>query len=84
MILKGGDSVWGDTGISAPDDVGSNSYSHLLRFSQGSGLTSGNLTLDQSLDFLLSNTPASYRTMLLSNYSLGMERFVKIPLHSSS
>ncbi|GAA5903261.1 hypothetical protein JCM8208_002257 [Rhodotorula glutinis] len=84
MILKGGNSVWGDE-TGAPDDLNSSTLTGgtLYNFrpeteANNSDVTADtthpNLTLDDSMSFILEKVPVSYQTMLASNFSFGIER----------
>ncbi|POY70341.1 hypothetical protein BMF94_6621 [Rhodotorula taiwanensis] len=84
MMLKGGDDVWG-TSEGAPDDfnnstlTGGNLYyfrpeSHINTSEVTEESMHPNLTLSDSLGFILQKVPPAYQQMLATNYSLGIER----------
>lgn len=71
MLPKGGDAVWGNH-TWAPDDImGQNvSFGSLLKFSTVNGTDPrGNLTVSESLDYLMKNSDDWYSRQVMSNYS---------------
>ncbi|KAI9676867.1 MAG: hypothetical protein M1817_006706 [Caeruleum heppii] len=75
MLPKGGDAVWGNK-TWAPDDIeGRNvSYGTFLNFreSNSSLHSPANLTVEQSLDYLLTHSDPFYRDAVLRSYSHGV------------
>ncbi|KAG8529332.1 uncharacterized protein KY384_005968 [Bacidia gigantensis] len=75
LLPKGGNAVWGDRTWAPDDQVGRNiSYGTFLNF-RDRNVTQGasrNLTIEESLEYLLSNAEDWYKSMVLENYSHGV------------
>ncbi|MCJ1244632.1 hypothetical protein MMC30_001831 [Trapelia coarctata] len=74
MLPKGGNAVWG-TKNWAPDDLpGQNvSFGTFINFKESNSTQSPtNLTVEESLDYLLTNSDTWYRDMVLRSYSHGV------------
>ena len=78
MLPIGGDAIWGDEN-SAPDDqpLQNTTFGRFVTFRNGSmtensGKPQCNLTVEQSLQWLFSQTEEWYKTAVLSNYSHGV------------
>jgi phospholipid:diacylglycerol acyltransferase len=74
MLPKGGNAVWGNR-TWAPDDKPGQvvSYGSFLNFRQSnSSMSTTNLTVEESMDYLYANSEPWFRDMLLSNYSHGV------------
>ena len=74
MLPKGGNAVWG-TKAWAPDDLpGQNvSFGTFINFKESNSTQSpSNLTVEESLDYLLKNSDTWYRDMVLGSYSHGV------------
>ena len=75
MLPMGGNAVWGDANW-APDDAPGqqHSYGSLLNFRVGSNWTTPerNLTVDESLQYLLNTTEDWYQNLIRSSYSHGV------------
>lgn len=82
MIPKGGNLVWGDMN-GAPDDDDDNSegkcqgdtFGKFLRFKENSGYS--NMTMEESIEFLLGNGPEWFSNRVRENYSFGYARDAK-------
>ncbi|KXN91081.1 Phospholipid:diacylglycerol acyltransferase [Leucoagaricus sp. SymC.cos] len=81
MWIKGGNAVWG-SGLHAPDDDCNATHSHgqLIAFRQNQvgtatrGEISRNMTADEASEWILEHTPSTFRKMIATNYSFGIER----------
>ena len=76
MLPKGGNAVWGNS-LSAPDDItGQNfSYGNFVNFRESNSTRSpANLTVEESIDYLLKNSDPWYQKMIQENYSHGLAR----------
>lgn len=74
MLPKGGNAVWG-TKTWAPDDLPDQkvSYGTFINFRESNSTQSpANLTIEESMDYLLRNTDPWYKNMVLSSYSHGV------------
>ena len=74
MLPKGGDAVWGNR-TWAPDDLPDQkvSFGTFINFKESNSSHSPrNLTVSESLDYLLSHSDSWYRDMILSSYSHGV------------
>ncbi|GMM34597.1 phospholipid:diacylglycerol acyltransferase [Saccharomycopsis crataegensis] len=77
MIPKGGDRIWGDL-TSSPDDSWVNkttetSYGSFIKFKEHIGKFSAkNLTLQDTIQFLLDNSPSWFKNRVMSSYSYGI------------
>ncbi|KKK25550.1 hypothetical protein P175DRAFT_0466329 [Aspergillus ochraceoroseus IBT 24754] len=74
MLPKGGEAVWGNS-TWAPDDQPGQSmtFGNLLNFREtNSSWTRRNLTVSQSLEYLLNQSEDWYRDQVLSSYSHGV------------
>lgn len=89
MLPKGGSLVWGDMN-SAPDDcmkmsdeddctlAENDTYGNFIRFAEQKGAFSEkNLTIDDSIEYLLNMSPQWFKDRTLSSYSYGYARSVK-------
>lgn len=76
MLPKGGDAIWGNV-ESAPDDHGPRnvSYGNFIQFRDTvSTLSSKNLTVADSLEYLYSQAPEWFKSRVTENYSHGLAR----------
>jgi len=79
MWMKGGNTVWG-TESCAPDDAHDATQTHgeLISFRQSvvtaDDRSARNMTAEESSNWILSHTPATFQKMIQSNYSYGIER----------
>ncbi|KAI9873865.1 MAG: hypothetical protein M1830_010512 [Pleopsidium flavum] len=74
MLPKGGNAVWGNK-TWAPDDLPDQkvSYGTFINFKESNSTHSPrNLTVDESLDYLLEHTDSWYKHQVLSSYSHGV------------
>lgn len=75
MLPKGGNAVWGNH-TWAPDDITNRtglSYGTFINFrNPNSTLMRHNLTIDDTLEYLLSSAEPWYRRQILENYSHGV------------
>lgn len=74
MLPKGGEAVWGNA-TWAPDDIlGQNlTYGAPIRFTQVNSTTpERNLTVDDSINYLMATSEPWYRKQVLGNYSHGV------------
>lgn len=75
MLPKGGETVWGHESL-APDDGTSNntiSFGNFIRFRQPkSSLSNKNLTMPESISYLLEQGDANFRRRVIENYSFGL------------
>lgn len=74
MLPKGGDSVWGNM-TWAPDDLPDQkiSYGTFINFKESNSTHSPkNLTVEESLDYLLEHSDTWYKDQILSSYSHGV------------
>ncbi|KAL4945196.1 hypothetical protein BDV06DRAFT_185477 [Aspergillus oleicola] len=74
MLPKGGEAVWGNA-TWAPDDLPNQqmTYGNLLNFRESnSSLTAKNLTVPESLAYLLDQSEPWYRDQVLGSYSHGV------------
>lgn len=74
MLPKGGNAVWGNK-TSAPDDAGNQtiSFGTFLNFKESNSTHSpGNLTVEESLDYLLTNSDDWYEKQIHDSYSHGV------------
>ena len=74
MLPKGGNAVWG-TKTWAPDDQPGQkvSYGTFINFRESNSTQSpANLTIEESMDYLLQHTDSWYKDMVLSSYSHGV------------
>ncbi|KAL4906138.1 hypothetical protein BDW74DRAFT_139063 [Aspergillus multicolor] len=74
MLPKGGEAVWGNS-TWAPDDLPGQhmTYGNLLNFRESnSSLTQKNLTVPESLEYLLNQSEPWYRDQVLGSYSHGV------------
>jgi phospholipid:diacylglycerol acyltransferase len=74
MLPKGGNAVWGNK-TWAPDDLpGQNvSFGTFINFKESNSTQSPtNLTVEESLDYLLKNSDTWYRDMVAASYSHGV------------
>ena len=74
MIPKGGEAVWGNK-TWAPDDLpGQNvSFGTFINFRESNSTESpGNLTVEESIDYLLEHSDTWYKDQVLENYSHGI------------
>ena len=74
MLPKGGDAVWGNS-TWAPDDVEGQrlSFGTFINFKESNSSPSPqNLTVDQSMEYLLNHSDEWYRAQVLGNYSHGV------------
>lgn len=81
MLPKGGDNIWGHHS-SAPDDdfefPNSTSFGNFIRFRESkSPLSAKNLTMSESIDYLLSQGDANFRKRVERNYSFGLAKTTK-------
>ncbi|KAF2457507.1 Lecithin:cholesterol acyltransferase-domain-containing protein [Lineolata rhizophorae] len=76
MLPIGGDAVWGNRTWAPDDRPGQNgSYGMFLNFNKRNlSSTPENLTVNESLDFLMDQAQPWYREMVKSNYSHGVAR----------
>ncbi|KAE8412829.1 Lecithin:cholesterol acyltransferase-domain-containing protein [Aspergillus pseudocaelatus] len=74
MLPKGGEAVWGNATWAPDDQPGQHtSYGNLLKFQQSnSSLTSKNLTVSESLAYLLNTSDEWYRNQVQTSYSHGV------------
>ena len=76
MLPKGGDAVWGDS-FSAPDDTPGQkvSYGNFINFRESNSTHSpANLTVEESIEYLLENSDPWYQKMVRDNYSHGLAK----------
>ena len=74
MLPKGGNAVWGNK-TWAPDDATGQkvSFGNFLNFKESNSTHSPkNLTVDESINYLLKNSAAWYKAQVLDNYSHGV------------
>jgi phospholipid:diacylglycerol acyltransferase len=74
MLPKGGSAVWGNA-TWAPDDRPDQpmSFGSFINFKDNNSSSSPrNLTMDQSMDYLIDNTDPWYEKLLVGNYSHGV------------
>ncbi|KAL4800439.1 Lecithin:cholesterol acyltransferase-domain-containing protein [Aspergillus venezuelensis] len=74
MLPKGGEAVWGNS-TWAPDDLPGQqmTYGNLLNFRESnSSLTAKNLTVPESIQYLLDQSEPWYRDQVLGSYSHGV------------
>ncbi|SLM37034.1 phospholipid:diacylglycerol acyltransferase [Lasallia pustulata] len=74
MLPKGGNAVWG-TKTWAPDDQPGQkvSYGTFINFRESNSTQSpANLTIEESMDYLLQHTDSWYKDMVSSSYSHGV------------
>lgn len=78
MLPKGGDLIWGDMD-SALDDISKNdTFGNFIRFTDNLGEHSQkNLTVADSIDFLLDQGPAWFKRRVTENYSYGYAKTKK-------
>jgi phospholipid:diacylglycerol acyltransferase len=74
MLPKGGEAIWGNLTWAPDDRPGqAESYGSLLKYACGNSTTHlNNMTIADSLQFLLDNSDGWYRNQLKSNYSHGV------------
>ncbi|KAL2854349.1 Lecithin:cholesterol acyltransferase-domain-containing protein [Aspergillus pseudoustus] len=74
MLPKGGEEVWGNSTWAPDDQPGQQStFGNLLNFRESnSTLTQKNLTVPESLQYLLNQSEPWYRDLLLNSYSHGV------------
>ncbi|KAL2868345.1 phospholipid:diacylglycerol acyltransferase [Aspergillus lucknowensis] len=74
MLPKGGEEVWGNSTWAPDDQPGQQmTFGNLLNFRErNSSLTQRNLTVPESLQYLLNQSEPWYRDLLLSSYSHGV------------
>ncbi|KAF1988784.1 putative Phospholipid:diacylglycerol acyltransferase [Aulographum hederae CBS 113979] len=75
MLPIGGNAVWGNATWAPDDKPGQNiSYGEFINFKNGNSSISPNrnLTVEDSLDFLLDNAEPWYKKMVLGAYSQGV------------
>ncbi|KAK9460045.1 Lecithin:cholesterol acyltransferase-domain-containing protein [Lipomyces oligophaga] len=76
MLPKGAEAVWGDLS-KAPDDTASinTTYGKFIQFKQTiSALSSKNLSVGDSIEFLYSQAPDWFKARVEENYSYGIAR----------
>ena len=76
MLPKGGNAVWGNH-TWAPDDMPGQktSYGNFINFRErNSTHPSANLTVEESLEYLLEHSASWYKDQILHNYSHGVAR----------
>jgi phospholipid:diacylglycerol acyltransferase len=76
MLPKGGNAVWGNE-TWAPDDRPGQavSYGKFINFRESNSTHSPkNLTVEESLDYLLEHTESWYKDQVINNYSHGVAR----------
>jgi phospholipid:diacylglycerol acyltransferase len=74
MLPKGGDRIWGNL-TWAPDDVPGQgeTFGATLKFAPKNGTaTPRNMTVSESLEFLLNSSDDWYKNQVMSNYSHGV------------
>lgn len=74
MLPKGGNAVWGN-GTFAPDDLEDQkvSFGTFINFKESNSTQSpGNLTVEESLAYLLDHVDSWYKDQILDNYSHGV------------
>lgn len=80
MLPKGGDAIWGNL-TWAPDDLPGqeSSYGSLLKFAQKNSTVESpkNLTIYDSMQFLMDNSEDWYRDQVQRNYSYGVATSLK-------
>ncbi|KAH0565318.1 hypothetical protein GP486_001279 [Trichoglossum hirsutum] len=74
MLPKGGNAVWGNKTWAPDDSFGQEvSYGNFINFKEGNSTRSEkNLTIFESMDYLLENSDLWYKAMVLTNYSHGV------------
>ncbi|AOA62882.1 Acyltransferase [Komagataella phaffii CBS 7435] len=83
MIPKGGDLIWGNLESSPDDatsigDLGNDTYGNFIRFKEPVGKYSQkNLTVTDSIQFLMEQTPAWFQDRMLRAYSYGFTNSAK-------
>lgn len=78
MLPKGGDDVWGHA-ESAPDDEHANSdgvsFGNFIRFKKPkSNLSNKNLTMSESIDYLLEQAGSKFKKIVSDSYSFGLAK----------
>lgn len=79
MLPKGGEAIWGNS-TWAPDDVEGqpHSYGHFIRLSKNEwDVPRKNLTVSESIKYILDSSEDWYKNMLVANYSHGIATTVK-------
>jgi phospholipid:diacylglycerol acyltransferase len=79
MLPKGGDLIWGSlTGGSVDDELSPNkneSFANFIRFDETIGpFSSRNLTMAESIDYMLDMAPQWYQDRVREQYSFGVAR----------
>ena len=74
MLPKGGNAVWGNSTWAPDDKPGKNvTYGNFLNFRESNSTQSpGNLTVEESIDYLLEHSETWYRDQIRANYSFGV------------
>ena len=74
MLPKGGNAVWGDRTCAPDDRSGQNiSFGTFINFRESNSTKSPrNLTVEESIDYLLSNSDTWYKDQIESTYSHGV------------
>ena len=74
MLPKGGNAVWGNRTWAPDDGEGQKvSYGTFINFKESNSTQSPrNLTIEESLDYLLNNSEDWYKAQVLENYSHGL------------
>ncbi|KAH0543296.1 hypothetical protein FGG08_002359 [Glutinoglossum americanum] len=74
MLPKGGDAVWGNNTWAPDDRFGQEiSYGNIINFKESNSTRSEkNLTMRESMDYLLESSDSWYKDAVLANYSHGI------------
>jgi phospholipid:diacylglycerol acyltransferase len=74
MLPKGGNAVWGNHTWAPDDKPGRNvTYGNFLNFRESNSSQSpGNLTVEESIEYLLEHSEAWYKDQVHGNYSFGV------------
>ncbi|KAL6721198.1 phospholipid:diacylglycerol acyltransferase [Lecanora helva] len=74
MLPKGGNAVWGNKTWAPDDRLGQNvSFGTFINFREHNSTRSpGNLTVEESIDYLLKNSDTWYQDQIENNYSNGV------------
>ena len=74
MLPKGGNAVWGNKSWAPDDRPGQNlSFGTFINFKESNSTKSpSNLTVEESINYLLKNSDTWYRDQIIDNYSHGV------------
>lgn len=78
MLPKGGEAIWGHETFAPDDDMDQSnktSYGNFIRFREAkSALSSKNLSMTESIEFLLGQGDHHFRKRIENNYSFGLAK----------